>query len=61
MFEFEGELFVPYSGQITVKIQNLTLLSIPMYSRVLNKRRGTLIKFLTNFQPLCPYSIPYVY
>ena len=31
------------------------------YSRVPNKRRGTLINFLTNFQPLCPYSIPYIY
>ena len=35
--------------------------SFKQYSGVLNKRRGTLIKFLTNFQPLCPYSIPYIY
>ena len=34
---------------------------VGVYSMVLNRRRGTLIKFLAIFQPLPSYSIPYVY
>ena len=31
------------------------------YSCLPNRRRGTLIKFSENFQPLGSYSVPYVY
>ena len=31
------------------------------YSCLPNRRRGTLINFSAIFQPLCSYSIPYVY
>ena len=32
-----------------------------LYSCLPNRRRGMLIKFLANFQPLSSYSVPYVY